>query len=140
MIIIKCNISTEWDYLRIWDNKVQYLPWHYFVLDFLCSGPIVAATTWFIRCLPGHSDGVIENVWSRKTLNTAVENYYIELKENYIRYYQFARKMLGKWTIIILYDWIVGYFKQRHTEICDRISVKKIKKWSQMFFAPRALH
>jgi hypothetical protein len=61
------------------------------VLDFLCSAPIVAATTGFIRCLPGHSDGVIENVWSRKTLSTAVENYYIVLKENYIRYYQFSR-------------------------------------------------
>ena len=129
-------------YLCIWYNKVQYLSWRYFVLDFLCSALIVAATTGYIRCLPGHSDGMIENIWSRKILSTAVENYYIVLKENYIRYYQFSRaKMLGKWTIIILYDWIVGYFKQRHTErYAIGLVSKRIKKWSQMFFAPRTLH
>jgi len=104
---------------------------------FFMFGPIVAATTGFIRCLPGHSDGVIENVWSRKTLSTAVENYYIELKENYIRHYQFVCKMLGKWTIIILYDWIVGYFKQRHTErYAIGLVSKKLRSGPKCFSHP----
>lgn len=54
MIIIKCNISTEWDYLRIWYNKVQYLPWCYFVLDFYVRPPSLP--------LPPGSSGVYRDI------------------------------------------------------------------------------